>query len=102
MYVARIIAVTDSVERAARLLQNFNTTVRLDTADATYRLMNQWINENARALDSVGSEMNKLRLIYTPEHPQMRQMAREMTRLQQQLEGRRTDLTKLQQRLDGV
>jgi beta-lactamase regulating signal transducer with metallopeptidase domain len=100
----RLNAMIDSVESRSRLLQTLNTTVGFDTADAlvmrtTYGLMNHWINENARALDSVGKEMNKLALIYTPEHPQMRQMAREMTRLQQQLEGRRTDLTKLQQRL---
>jgi beta-lactamase regulating signal transducer with metallopeptidase domain len=79
----------DSVEVARRLIQAFGIAIAIDTVtDPTVRTTYQrMLNEVARQLDSVNRERKKLGQIYTPDHPQMQQMARDLTKLQQQLEG---------------
>jgi hypothetical protein len=78
----------DSVEVAQRLLQAFNIAVALDTVTDPLirRTYQRLMNEYARQIDSVNRARKKLGQ-ETPDHQRMQEMARDLTQLQQRLDG---------------
>jgi beta-lactamase regulating signal transducer with metallopeptidase domain len=81
------VTASDTARQVAQLLELFNASFAVDTTkDPALRASYQrLLNSYAQQLDSVNREMRRLGQLYTPDHPQMKALEREMETLKQRL-----------------